>query len=56
MAADAVVLLTDHDAFDYELVASSAPYIFDARNRCRHRMSSGSDPDAMASHGPRICS
>ena len=32
-AADAVVLLTDHDTFDYELV-QRARYIFDSRNRC----------------------
>jgi UDP-N-acetyl-D-glucosamine dehydrogenase len=34
-AADAVVILTDHDAFDYEQVARTAQYIFDTRNRCR---------------------
>jgi UDP-N-acetyl-D-glucosamine dehydrogenase len=32
-AADAVVLLTDHDAFDYELVQAHAPYVLDTRNR-----------------------
>lgn len=32
-AADAVVLLTDHDDVDYELVVSEADYVFDARNR-----------------------
>jgi UDP-N-acetyl-D-glucosamine dehydrogenase len=32
-AADAVVLLTDHDAFDYEAVASHAGYVLDTRNR-----------------------
>jgi nucleotide sugar dehydrogenase len=32
--ADAVVVLTDHDVFDYRLVESGASYVFDARNRC----------------------
>ena len=32
-AADAVVILTDHDDVDYELVGSAAKYVFDARNR-----------------------
>ncbi|WP_338676830.1 nucleotide sugar dehydrogenase [Streptomyces sp. SCSIO 30461] len=34
-AADAVVIATDHDAFDYALVESAADYVFDACNRCR---------------------
>ena len=29
------MILTDHDAFDYEQVARTAQYIFDTRNRCR---------------------
>jgi UDP-N-acetyl-D-glucosamine dehydrogenase len=33
-AADAVVLLTDHDAFDYEDIIKHARYFFD----CRHRL------------------
>lgn len=32
-AADAVVLVTDHDDIDYELVVAHAPYVFDARHR-----------------------
>src|SRR4051812_48948522 len=32
-AADAVVLLTDHDAFDLELVSAKAGYLLDTRNR-----------------------
>jgi UDP-N-acetyl-D-glucosamine dehydrogenase len=32
-AADAVVLLTDHDAFDLEMLAGAAPYFFDTRHR-----------------------
>ncbi|QIX26199.1 nucleotide sugar dehydrogenase [Nocardioides sp. JQ2195] len=32
--ADAVVVLTDHDVFDYELVAEHSTYVFDTRNRC----------------------
>jgi UDP-N-acetyl-D-glucosamine dehydrogenase len=32
-AADAVVLLTDHDAFDYPLVVAHAPYVLDTRGR-----------------------
>ena len=32
-AADAVVLVTDHDDLDYELVQVNAAYVFDARHR-----------------------
>ncbi|TDC36390.1 nucleotide sugar dehydrogenase [Micromonospora sp. 15K316] len=32
--ADAVVVVTDHDVFDYDLVARHARYVFDTRNRC----------------------
>ena len=32
-AADAVVLVTDHDAFDYDLVRAHARYVLDTRNR-----------------------
>jgi UDP-N-acetyl-D-glucosamine dehydrogenase len=31
--ADATVIVTDHDALDYDLVRSSAPYVLDTRNR-----------------------
>ena len=31
--ADAVVIVTDHDAFDFELVRRSARYVLDTRNR-----------------------
>jgi len=31
--ADVVVLLTDHDGFDYELVAEHAPFVLDCRRR-----------------------
>ncbi|MGY5047146.1 nucleotide sugar dehydrogenase [Streptomyces sp. 900105755] len=34
-AADVVVVATDHDDFDYTLVAEAGAYVFDARNRCR---------------------
>ena len=34
-AADAVVVLADHDSFDYALVEGHARYVFDTRNRCR---------------------
>ena len=34
-SCDAVVLLTDHDDVDYELVTRHAGYVFDARNRLR---------------------
>jgi UDP-N-acetyl-D-glucosamine dehydrogenase len=34
-AADAVVLLSDHDAFDYELVRTHAKYVLDTRRRLR---------------------
>jgi UDP-N-acetyl-D-glucosamine dehydrogenase len=32
-AADAVVLLADHDEFDYDLIASEATYVLDTRRR-----------------------
>ena len=32
-AADAVVIVTDHDDIDYDLVAERADYVFDARHR-----------------------
>jgi UDP-N-acetyl-D-glucosamine dehydrogenase len=32
---DAVVLVTDHDDVDYDLVTRHAAYIFDTRNRLR---------------------
>ena len=31
--ADAVVVVTDHDAFDYDLVRTHARYVFDTRSR-----------------------
>ncbi|SBT42429.1 nucleotide sugar dehydrogenase [Micromonospora narathiwatensis] len=34
-AADAVVVVTDHDCFDYGLVTRHARYVFDTRNRCQ---------------------
>jgi UDP-N-acetyl-D-mannosaminuronic acid dehydrogenase/UDP-N-acetyl-D-glucosamine dehydrogenase len=33
--ADAVVILTDHDCFDYSLIEQTSAFVFDARNRCR---------------------
>ncbi len=33
--ADAVVVLADHDVFDYSLVERAAAYVFDTRARCR---------------------
>ncbi|GGM39746.1 UDP-N-acetyl-D-glucosamine dehydrogenase [Micromonospora sonchi] len=33
-AADAVVVVTDHDVFDYDLVGRHGRYVFDTRNRC----------------------
>lgn len=32
-SADAVVLITDHDAFDYDLIRTHARYVLDTRNR-----------------------
>ncbi len=32
-SADAVVIVTDHDDTDFDLLTSNAPYIFDARHR-----------------------
>ena len=31
--ADAVVIVTDHDAFDFDLVREHAAYVLDTRNR-----------------------
>ena len=31
--ADAVVVVTDHDDFDYELIRNQARYVLDTRNR-----------------------
>lgn len=31
--ADAVLLLTDHDAFDYDLIVQHAPFVFDCRRK-----------------------
>ncbi|GAA3023954.1 nucleotide sugar dehydrogenase [Streptosporangium longisporum] len=33
--ADAVVVLTDHDCFDYALVQRASAFVLDTRNRCR---------------------
>ncbi|WP_344389426.1 nucleotide sugar dehydrogenase [Streptomyces vastus] len=33
-AADAVVIVTDHDVFDYAMVERVSDYVFDACNRC----------------------
>lgn len=33
-AADAVVVVTDHDGLDYDMVTRTARYVFDSRNRC----------------------
>jgi UDP-N-acetyl-D-glucosamine dehydrogenase len=33
--ADATILVTDHDVFDYDLVESRAAYVLDTRNRVR---------------------
>ena len=32
-AADVVLLVTDHDCFDYDMIAGNAPYLFDTRHR-----------------------
>jgi UDP-N-acetyl-D-glucosamine dehydrogenase len=32
-AADAVVLVTDHDRFDLDVLTASARYVLDTRNR-----------------------
>ncbi|WP_329110757.1 nucleotide sugar dehydrogenase [Micromonospora sp. NBC_01699] len=36
-AADAVLIVTDHDGLDYDMIGRSATYVFDSRNRCRGR-------------------
>ncbi|MEU0481642.1 nucleotide sugar dehydrogenase [Streptosporangium sp. NPDC006013] len=33
-AADVVLILTDHDRFDYELVQRASAFVLDTRNRC----------------------
>jgi UDP-N-acetyl-D-mannosaminuronate dehydrogenase len=35
--SDAVVLVTDHDGFDYDMVSDCAQYVLDTRNRMRGR-------------------
>ena len=35
--ADAVVVVTDHDAFDYDMVRDRARYVLDTRNRIQGR-------------------
>ena len=35
VAADAVVVLADHDCFDYSAIQRHSRYVFDTRNRCR---------------------
>ncbi|RKR86038.1 UDP-N-acetyl-D-mannosaminuronic acid dehydrogenase/UDP-N-acetyl-D-glucosamine dehydrogenase [Micromonospora pisi] len=37
-AADAVLIVTDHDGLDYEMIGRSAKYVFDSRNRCTGRV------------------
>ncbi|MEU3304424.1 nucleotide sugar dehydrogenase [Streptomyces sp. NPDC006678] len=37
-SADAVVVATDHDIFDYAMVERVADYVFDACNRCRSQV------------------
>jgi UDP-N-acetyl-D-glucosamine dehydrogenase len=34
-AANVVVVLSDHDVFDYDAVVAQARYVFDTRHRCR---------------------
>ncbi|MCW2600012.1 MAG: UDP-glucose/GDP-mannose dehydrogenase [Frankiales bacterium] len=34
-AAHAVILVTDHDCFDYDLITAHARYVFDTRNRMK---------------------
>ncbi|HZB32580.1 MAG TPA: nucleotide sugar dehydrogenase [Streptosporangiaceae bacterium] len=41
--SDAVVLLTDHDEFDYEMVAKHAPYVLD----CRRRLARGANIEIL---------
>jgi UDP-N-acetyl-D-glucosamine dehydrogenase len=41
--ADAVVLLTDHSAFDYPLVAEHAPFVLD----CRRRLPAGANVEFL---------
>ena len=55
-AADAVVMVTDHDAFDYDLVRTHARYVLDTRNRLDGPTSSGCNrvptaADPLASTG-----
>ena len=33
--SDAVVIVTDHDAFDYEMIRKRSRYVLDTRNRIR---------------------
>ena len=47
-AADVVVLVTDHESFDYELIAANAGYLFDTRNRLGSVSSTGPIGSALA--------
>jgi len=31
--ADAIIILTDHDDFDYDLIAGAEAFVLDTRNR-----------------------
>jgi UDP-N-acetyl-D-mannosaminuronic acid dehydrogenase/UDP-N-acetyl-D-glucosamine dehydrogenase len=33
--SDAAVIITDHDCFDYEMIAANARFVLDTRNRMR---------------------
>ncbi len=51
-AADAVVVLTDHDDVDYQLVEREASWVLDCRNRLSGRMSSSCDGRGRGLSGP----
>jgi UDP-N-acetyl-D-glucosamine dehydrogenase len=44
-SADVVVLVTDHDCFDYDLIATHSDYLFDTRNRFGS-LSTANGPDS----------
>lgn len=44
--ADCVVLVTDHDAFNYELIAEQAGLIVDSRGESQPKCATWSEPEA----------
>ncbi|WP_435853756.1 nucleotide sugar dehydrogenase [Streptomyces misionensis] len=46
-AADAVVLMTDHEVFDYDQVAARAPFVLDCRGRLAARLTTAATVEQL---------